>query len=140
MTPEDLVRWKRVKDIFEEAADVPEGDRGALLRRHCDGDTLLRTEVEDLLRLHGETDLAIDKLGVPRLASAIAARVHMRLPLPRSRRAPFLPIIIELSDSSLQEEWAKSTKRPISKPVQPPPSSASAVLPPRRAPVLRNVS
>jgi serine/threonine protein kinase/tetratricopeptide (TPR) repeat protein len=46
MTPE---RWQRVKELFQEAKSLEEGDREALLREHCGDDPELLTEVASLL-------------------------------------------------------------------------------------------
>lgn len=46
MTPE---RYKRVREVFLAARDVPVSDRPAYLEKVCAGDTALRNEVEALL-------------------------------------------------------------------------------------------
>ena len=51
MNPE---RWKRVREVFDQAIVVPEGDRAAFLDSVCSGDIELRQEVESLLRSHQE--------------------------------------------------------------------------------------
>jgi Protein kinase domain len=46
VTPE---RWRRVEAVFEAAADLPDGERRALLDRECGDDADLRAQVESLL-------------------------------------------------------------------------------------------
>jgi WD40 repeat protein/predicted Ser/Thr protein kinase len=47
MTPE---RRERVWALFDEAAELPPGERGAFLEAACGGDDVLRAEVESLLK------------------------------------------------------------------------------------------
>jgi serine/threonine-protein kinase len=47
--PPSAETWERVQEIFNAAADLPSGDRAALLERECAGDVTLRDEVESLL-------------------------------------------------------------------------------------------
>jgi tetratricopeptide (TPR) repeat protein len=42
-------RWRQIKEIFHEAADLAPAERAAFLRRACDGDEELQREVESLL-------------------------------------------------------------------------------------------
>ncbi|HKP68528.1 MAG TPA: protein kinase [Pyrinomonadaceae bacterium] len=46
MTPE---QWEKVSEIFHEASDLEGDERGRYLDAHCDGDEILRCEVESLL-------------------------------------------------------------------------------------------
>ena len=46
MIPE---RWQQVKDVLQEALELPVQQRGVFLDISCDGDPLLRQEVESLL-------------------------------------------------------------------------------------------
>jgi tetratricopeptide (TPR) repeat protein len=46
MTPE---RWKRIEDLFNEAAEMDTASRSAFLDRECNGDQELRSEVVALL-------------------------------------------------------------------------------------------
>ncbi len=46
MTPE---RWKRVREVFDRAADLAPGDRDALLDAECGADAALESEVRSLL-------------------------------------------------------------------------------------------
>ena len=61
-------RWARVKELFEAAADLAPNDRAALLNKECDGDDLLRREVESLLESDSQTDGFIEEpvLEMPR--------------------------------------------------------------------------
>ncbi|MEW6368469.1 MAG: serine/threonine-protein kinase [Acidobacteriota bacterium] len=58
MTPE---RWRRVKEIFEKAAEIDSADRLAFLREECAGDEFLLKEVEELLACHEVPDAPIEK-------------------------------------------------------------------------------
>ncbi len=46
MSPE---RWRKIESIFNDAADLPAGQREAYLGSACDGDLELRREIADLL-------------------------------------------------------------------------------------------
>lgn len=43
-------RWQLIQEIFHEALDLPEEERGAFLDEKCSGDEALRADVESLLR------------------------------------------------------------------------------------------
>jgi Tol biopolymer transport system component len=45
--------WERVQEIFLQAADLSDGDRGAFLDHACNGNAALRQEVESLLSAEG---------------------------------------------------------------------------------------
>jgi len=42
-------RWTRIKALFVEALELPEGERAAYITGACGGDATLRTEIESLL-------------------------------------------------------------------------------------------
>ena len=69
MNQVDQARWHQVKEIFDEADDVPADDLPRFLQVRCNGDTELRQQVEELLDLGLQPDLAIDRLKLPRIAS-----------------------------------------------------------------------
>ena len=46
MTPE---RWRKIKEIFQVALDLPPADRAAYLRETCAGNQEVMAEVESLL-------------------------------------------------------------------------------------------
>jgi serine/threonine-protein kinase len=45
----DSARWQRIRDLFERVVDLEATAREALLAAACDGDAVLRKEVEDML-------------------------------------------------------------------------------------------
>ena len=45
--------WLRVIEVFEKVAHLPRGERKAVLDRVCEGDEVLRSEVETLLERAG---------------------------------------------------------------------------------------
>jgi hypothetical protein len=47
-------RWKRVQDLFAEAADLPESERHAFLSAVCGADEDLRRELDSLFRYDSE--------------------------------------------------------------------------------------
>jgi eukaryotic-like serine/threonine-protein kinase len=51
MNPE---RWQQIRELFDQAIAVSEGERAAFLDSACSGDIELRQEVESLLRSHQE--------------------------------------------------------------------------------------
>jgi tetratricopeptide (TPR) repeat protein len=54
-------RWLRVKEIFSLAAEAPAEERAAVVGRLCEGDPELRREVEELLALRDDDNLALDR-------------------------------------------------------------------------------
>jgi len=42
-------RWGRIQELFNQAADMPLSERAAFLNAACDGDNILRKELDDLL-------------------------------------------------------------------------------------------
>ena len=52
-------RWAQIKEVFQSALDLPADERAEFVRRSCDGDTDLRTAVDDLLR-SADTDFLSD--------------------------------------------------------------------------------
>ncbi|HEX7177102.1 MAG TPA: serine/threonine-protein kinase [Pyrinomonadaceae bacterium] len=58
----DSERWKKVEEVFEAAADRPEGERAAYLDAACSGDAGLRREVEELLAHRQPTGALISTL------------------------------------------------------------------------------
>ena len=61
--------WQLIKEIFDEAADIPQAGWAQYLDGRCKGDSDLRREVEELLKMGAETELTLDRLKVPRLPS-----------------------------------------------------------------------
>jgi len=58
--------YARVKEIFDQAVDVPDEKRDQLVRLCCGEDTLIRDEVMSLLRFHRlGTILATDTVDLP---------------------------------------------------------------------------
>jgi eukaryotic-like serine/threonine-protein kinase len=57
MTPE---RWRRVKEIFQSAIQRAPGERAVFLESACDGDEVLRKEVESLIMSHEKSGEFID--------------------------------------------------------------------------------
>jgi len=65
-------RWRRIEDILDVALGQDPTDWNAVLDEQCEGDTVLRREVESLLR---QSDKAVGFLAEPPAAVAAAA-VH----------------------------------------------------------------
>ena len=66
-------RWRRVIDLFNDAAEVPAAARGAWLEAACGGDDLLRREVESLLASDAPADAAASYAQIIESAIADAA-------------------------------------------------------------------
>jgi eukaryotic-like serine/threonine-protein kinase len=62
----DTIRWNRVRELFDQALDLPQGEVGSFLREQCGADEELLAEVKGLLRAD-ETPHSM--LGAPALAS-----------------------------------------------------------------------
>ncbi|HJQ68469.1 MAG TPA: SUMF1/EgtB/PvdO family nonheme iron enzyme [Blastocatellia bacterium] len=69
MTPE---RWQQVKPILQSALDLAPGQRASFLDSACDGDTLLRKEVESLLASHREAGSLLDSPAFEAAADLLA--------------------------------------------------------------------
>jgi non-specific serine/threonine protein kinase/serine/threonine-protein kinase len=52
--------WQRVKEILNEALDVPAAERGTFLDGVCNGDAEMRAEVESLLASHADAGTFIE--------------------------------------------------------------------------------
>jgi serine/threonine protein kinase len=57
-------RWKQVESVFEQALELPVGDRSEFLQKNCDGDDELRREVQSLLDSHVRAGSFIDQPGL----------------------------------------------------------------------------
>ena len=66
-----MIGRERIEALFEEALDVPRGERDAWLAERCGGDRALRGEVEALLEAHDETGGLLD--GSEAVAAAAAS-------------------------------------------------------------------
>jgi serine/threonine protein kinase len=56
MTTSAAERYARAQELFDAALDLPPGERAALLDARCNGDDVLRREVEALLEADAQTD------------------------------------------------------------------------------------
>ena len=61
-------RWQLTEQIFHEVAELPPPERGAYLSSACDGDQLLRHEVESLL---ASAELPGEFLEQPQLSAGL---------------------------------------------------------------------
>ena len=61
MSASGQLRWHRVKEIFSLASETPAEERAAMVDRLCEGDSELRREVDELLALRDEDNLALDR-------------------------------------------------------------------------------
>ena len=69
MTPE---KWQHIKELFESALERDAEDRTAFLDHACDGDELLRREVESLLASYEEGASFMEKPAVASAAENLA--------------------------------------------------------------------
>ncbi|HLZ98470.1 MAG TPA: serine/threonine-protein kinase [Steroidobacteraceae bacterium] len=67
MEPE---HWRRISAVFDQACDLPEGERASLLDRSCGADGDFRREVQRLLDADAAGDVLDDR--VPRMRNAVA--------------------------------------------------------------------
>jgi eukaryotic-like serine/threonine-protein kinase len=61
----DVVRWERVKEVFQAALDRPPSERPAFLRVVCGSDNDLQTEVTSLLDAHERAGSFAERPAVP---------------------------------------------------------------------------
>ncbi len=59
--PWEPERWERVKELFEQAAELPEAERAAFLLRACPDDEEIRREVERLLGFGNVAEAFVDR-------------------------------------------------------------------------------
>lgn len=71
MTPE---RWRRSKELFENALDVEPAERAAALARDCGDDDEVRATVERMLVAHAEGVDFLENSPVRGLTASVAAR------------------------------------------------------------------
>ena len=77
----DSTRWQRIQSIFQEAADLPETEQRAFLKIQCGDDSVLISEVLNLLQE--------DARGASLLDSDVAEVAHQILIDPASDALPF---------------------------------------------------
>ena len=87
-------RWDRIETLFEQAADLPPGDRAAFLDDTCrapDGapDPALREEVEVLLAADGDAERYLGRLSEDVLGPALGAALAGRDPLTGTHVGPY---------------------------------------------------
>ena len=70
MSPE---RWQQIQNLFERAQACPSGERAAFLKKPCEGDDDLRSEVEWMLTHETEAGRFIQKPALEVAAVSIAA-------------------------------------------------------------------
>ena len=63
--------FRRVRALFEEALDLPAGERAALLEARCAGDEALRAEVDGLLAAHGRGETFLTPPSTADVATAL---------------------------------------------------------------------
>ena len=71
-------RWREVETIFNQALEVEQSRRAALIEKSCAGDDALRMEVESLLAQH---DNAGDFIEMPAFAASIPRAHRLTLAL-----------------------------------------------------------
>ena len=61
MSPGEQARWRRIREIFDEASEAHSSARNALVLERCAGDDTLLDDVQDLLSLRKKSGLALDQ-------------------------------------------------------------------------------
>src|SRR5215510_6834045 len=54
-------RWRRIEAIYNTTADLPVAERAHHLEAACNGDASLRSDVEKLLALDGDSGASLDR-------------------------------------------------------------------------------
>jgi len=70
MTPE---QWARVERLYHAADTQPRGERLEWLARECNGDEVVRREVESLLAQHASSDDLLESSALSHLSAAVDA-------------------------------------------------------------------
>ncbi len=75
----DPGRWKRLRELFDAALDLPEGERDVFVARSCAGDPELRAHLDSLLRHARETGSDFDRAvaGLVDVEDAIPTRLEV---------------------------------------------------------------
>src|SRR6267378_2891919 len=73
MTPEI---WQKLKSLFHTALELESEERAAFLNRSCDGNEVLRNQIEKLLASHHDAGAFLDSPAVVD-AGLIATEVHL---------------------------------------------------------------
>ena len=79
------VRWMRIRDLFEQAVELPVEQRDAFVEKHCGSDVSLREELKDLLASDSAQENAAQSKGI--LTGAIGDAVDSTT---RNRREQLL--------------------------------------------------
>jgi serine/threonine-protein kinase len=72
----DAARWRRLRELVEEAGDLPPGEREAAVRRACGDDESLLADARSLLQLDGQGEAGLDAIvadAVSNLIGGVAA-------------------------------------------------------------------
>lgn len=77
MIIKDTERWRRLRAIYDEAAELAVSERDAVLKARCAGDAAMRADVERLLALAEKSDLALDRS--PVLSGSVSSFLPQRL-------------------------------------------------------------
>lgn len=106
MTPE---RWQQVKGVLQEALELTAEQRCAFLDRACSGDTLLRQEVESMLKVEPQADGFLeDSIRiVPQLEKDPGTGAQVGIPEPA--RSPTLEFIANYDSKS--GDWGRLNLR-----------------------------
>ncbi len=96
MNPE---RWKRVKQLLDEALAVKSGERAALLERACAGDPQLRQEVESLVASHEQAGTDFLKAPAVDLAAVVSNGLRS------GRRIGVYEIVAEIGHGGMGEVY-----------------------------------
>ncbi|MFC4311702.1 protein kinase [Steroidobacter flavus] len=65
-------QWRRAKDVFTSAVELPARERELFIRRACEDDVALRRDVEALLKAHESSDSFIERPAAQRAGLASA--------------------------------------------------------------------
>jgi len=88
MTPE---RYQRVKSIFQEALELPSGERLAFVGDACSDDSAVRGRVETMLEAHSQESDFLERPIVPRAKSLLVKAVQAATDHDADRVVPPLP-------------------------------------------------
>src|SRR5215831_6920181 len=123
MTPE---HWKRVKQLFHAALERDPAERGAFLDQACQGDSLLRQQVQDLLT---SDDNTVDILDQPMVGMAAELMAGRPSPFAPGRTVGPFQVIKEIGRGGMGEVYlARDTRldRPVAIKVLPDSLASSA--------------